>query len=167
VERERNNGNPRNLVLEGQESNYGNLAMCKMNMVLHNVLDFRIEYRDILSNPKLVEGGRLKKYDRVLANFPFSMNWDSKVATKDPYNRFSFGIPPEKDKADFAFMEHMFASLNDKGQAAIICSQGVLFRGNEESRIRESMIKEDIIEGVIALPPFLRDRNSWLCSYSQ
>lgn len=152
---ERNNGNPRNLVLEGQESNYGNLAMCKMNMVLHNVLDFRIEYGDVLSNPKLVEGGKLKKYDRVLANFPFSMNWDSKVASKDPYNRFKFGIPPEKDKADFAFIEHMFASLNEKGQAAIICSQGVLFRGNEEVKIRENMIKEDIIEGVIALPPKL------------
>ena len=108
-----------------------------------------------LNNPKLVEGGKLKKYDRVLANFPFSMNWDNKIASKDPYNRFRFGIPPEKDKADFAFIQHMFACLNDKGQAAIICSQGVLFRGNEEAKIRENMIKEDIIEGVIALPPKL------------
>jgi type I restriction enzyme M protein len=49
----------------------------------------------------------------------------------------------------------MFSSLNDKGQAAIICSQGVLFRGNEESRIRRNMIKEDIIEAIIALPPKL------------
>jgi type I restriction enzyme M protein len=93
--------------------------------------------------------------DKVLANSPFSMNWDSKVASKDPYNRFRFGIPPDKDKADFAFIEHMFSSLNDKGQAAIICSQGVLFRVNEEAKIRENMIKEDIIEGVIALPPKL------------
>jgi type I restriction enzyme M protein len=124
-------------------------------LVLHNIVDFEIEYGDTLANPKLVEGGRLNKYDKVLANFPFSMNWDSKVASKDPYNRFRFGIPPEKDKADFAFIEHMFALLNDKGQAAIICSQGVLFRGNEEARIRENMIKEDIIEGVIALPPKL------------
>ena len=106
----------------------------------------------LLANPKLVEGGKLKKYDRVLLIFHFSMNWDNKIASKDPYNRFRFGIPPEKDKADFAFIQHMFASLNDKGQAAIICSQGVLFRGNEEARIRENMIKEDIIEGVIALP---------------
>ena len=83
------------------------------------------------------------------------MNWDNKIASKDPYNRFRFGIPPEKDKADFAFIQHMFASLNDKGQAAIICSQGVLFRGNEEAKIRENMIKEDIIEGIIALPPKL------------
>ena len=129
--------------------------MCKMNMVLHNIIDFKIEYGDILANPKLVAEGQLKKYDRVLANFPFSMDWDNKIASKDPYNRFRFGIPPEKDKADFAFIQHMFSSLNNKGQVAVICSQGVLFRGNEESRIREKMIKEDIIECVIALPPKL------------
>jgi type I restriction enzyme M protein len=55
-------------------------------------------------------------------------------------------------KADFAFIQHMYSSLNKTGQAAIICSQGVLFRGNEEEKIREGMIKEDIIEGIIALP---------------
>jgi len=151
----RNKGEPRSLVLHGQESNYGNLGMCKMNLILHNIIDFEIEYGDTLANPKLVQGGQLTKYDKVLANFPFSMNWDSKIASKDPYNRFRFGIPPEKDKADFAFIEHMFASLNEKGQAAIICSQGILFRGNEESRIRQNMIKEDIIEAVVSLPPKL------------
>jgi type I restriction enzyme M protein len=148
-------GNPRNLVLEGQEGNYGTVGMCKMNMVLHGLVDFRIEYGDTLSNPKLVEGGKLKTYDRVLANFPFSMDWDNKIAARDPYNRFRFGIPPEKDKADFAFIQHMFSSLNENGQAAIICSQGVLFRGGEEEEIRKNMINEDIIEGVIALPPKL------------
>ena len=152
---QRNKGEPRSLVLHGQESNYGNLAMCKMNMILHNIMDFEIEYGDTLANPKLVEGGQLNKYDRVLANFPFSMDWDSKVAAKDPYNRFRFGIPPEKDKADFAFIQHMFSSLNEKGQVAVICSQGVLFRGNEEAKIRENMIQEDVIDGVIALPPKL------------
>src|SRR5215217_9148599 len=129
--------------------------MCKMNMVLHGLQDFRIEYGDTLSNPKLVEGGKLKTYDRVVANFPFSMDWDNKIAARDPYNRFRYGIPPEKDKADFAFIQHMFSNLNRNGQAAIICSQGVLFRGNEEEEIRKSMIKEDIIEGIIALPPKL------------
>jgi type I restriction enzyme M protein len=149
---EKHKGNPRDLVLDGQESNYGNLAMCKMNMVLHGISDFDIQYGDTLSNPKLVEGGKLKLYDRVLANFPFSMDWDNKGAEKDPYNRFRFGIPPAKDKADFAFIQHMFAQLNPKGQAAIICSQGVLFRGGDEVKIRESMIKEDVIEGIIAIP---------------
>ena len=83
---EKHKGNPRDLVLDGQESNYGNLAMCKMNMVLHGIVDFNITYGDTLANPKQVENGKLKTYDRVLANFPFSMNWDNKGAEKDPYN---------------------------------------------------------------------------------
>jgi len=149
---EQNKGNPRDLVLDGQESNYGNLAMCKMNMVLHGISDFTIEFGDSLSNPKQVDGGKLKTYDKVLANFPFSMDWDNKGAEKDPYNRFRFGIAPAKDKADFAFIQHMFAQLNEKGQAAIICSQGVLFRGGVEAKIREGMIGEDTIEAIISLP---------------
>lgn len=80
------------------------------------------------------------------------MDWDNNGAEKDPYNRFRFGVPPSKDKADFAFIQHMHSQLNDKGQAAIICSQGVLFRGNDEKKIREGMISEDAIEGIIALP---------------
>jgi len=149
---ETNKGNPRNLVLDGQESNYGNLAMCKMNMVLHEIPDFTIEFGNTLSNPKQIEHGKLKTYDKVLANFPFSMDWYNKIADKDPYDRFRFGIPPAKGKADFAFIQHMFAQLNEKGQAAIVCSQGVLFRGGVEAKIREGMIKEDVIEGIIALP---------------
>src|SRR5438034_1634172 len=62
---ERTGGDPRNLVLEGQESTYGNLAMCKMNMVLHGIEHFKVEYGDVLSDPKLVEGGKLKTYDKV------------------------------------------------------------------------------------------------------
>jgi len=152
--------NIENLVLDGQESNYGNLGMCKMNLVLHGMENFRIEYGDTLSDPKLVESGELKKYDRVLANFPFSMDWDNSTASKDPYNRFAYGIAPAKDKADYAFILHMLSSLNEKGQACIICSQGVLFRGGEEGKIRKNMIvgdsknnlRGDVIEGIIALP---------------
>ena len=149
---ESNKGNPNNLVLDGQESNYGNLAMCKMNMVLHGISNFTIEYGDTLSNPKQVTGGELKKYDKILANFPFSMDWDNTGAERDPYNRFKFGIPPAKDKADFAFIQHMYSQLNGQGQAAIVCSQGVLFRGNVESKIRERLIGEDAIEAIIAIP---------------
>ena len=153
-------GNIENLVLDGQESNYGNLGMCKMNLVLHGMENFRIEYGDTLSDPKLVESGALKKYDRVLANFPFSMDWDNSTASKEPWNRFAYGTPPAKDKADYAFILHMLSSLNEKGQACIVCSQGVLFRGGEEGKIRKNMIvgnkennlKGDVIEGIIALP---------------
>jgi len=126
--------------------------------VLHNVADFDIRHEDVLKTPLFVEGGNLLKYDKVLANFPFSENWQNASADSDRYHRFAYGIPPAKDKADFAFIQHMLTSLNDTGQAAIISSQGVLFRGGEEEKIRKNMIlgtedlQGDVIEGIIALP---------------
>jgi len=77
-----------------------------------------------------------------------------------PWSRFEYGIAPAKGKADYAFILHMLSSLNEKGQACIICSQGVLFRGGEEGKIRKNMIvgnteanlQGDVIEGIIALP---------------
>ena len=154
-------GDIEKLVLDGQESNYGNLGMCKMNLALHYVEDFTIKHGDTLSKPQLLDGSSLKTYDRVLANFPFSMDWDNSSASNDPYHRFAYGIPPAKDKADYAFILHILASLNNKGQAAIVCSQGVLFRGGEEGKIRKNMIlgdrhgglQGDLIEAIIALPP--------------
>ncbi|MFY9299896.1 MAG: class I SAM-dependent DNA methyltransferase [Candidatus Nitrosotenuis sp.] len=152
---------PTNLTLEGQESNPDTLGICKMNLVVHGITDFNIELGDVLGTPKLLDGGKLRTYHRVLANFPFSEDWNNTNAAKDPYDRFRYGIPPSKDKADFAFIQHMFSCLNEKGRAAIVASQGVLFRGKEEKKIRAKMIlgdeKEgiqgDIIEAIVALPP--------------
>jgi|APSaa5957512535_1039671.scaffolds.fasta_scaffold03123_3 type I restriction enzyme M protein len=145
-------GNPDNITLHGQESNYSTVGMSKMNLVLHGVSDFRIEHGDTLDNPLLQEDGKLLSYDRVLANFPFSENWKAQGKENDPYDRFRLGIPPAKDKADFAFIQHMYSTLNDKGQAAIISSQGVLFRGSTEAAIRQGLYDEDAVEAIIALP---------------
>ena len=155
---QKNGGDVNNLTLEGQEANYGNVSMCKMNMVLHGVEDFDIEHGDTLEKPLLLENDALKKYDRVFANYPFSDNWDNSNAANDSYNRFGYGIAPAKDKADYAFILHILSSLNETGQACIVCSQGVLFRSGEEGKIRTNLIKGienlagDIIEAVIALP---------------
>ena len=108
---EEHHKDPKNISLHGQERNYGNYGMCKMNMILHGIENFRIEHENVLTTPLLVEGGELIKYDRVIANFPFSMDWDNAKAAKDPYRRFAYGIPSSKGKADFAFIQHMYFSL--------------------------------------------------------
>ena len=149
-----------NITLEGQDSNPDTVNLGKMNLVVHGISEFTIEDGDVLEKPKLVDGSQLKTYDKVLANFPFSENWDNSGKERDEFGRFIYGIPPSKNKADFAFIQHMFACLNESGQAAIVASQGVLFRGRVEKKIREKMIlgdeKEgiqgDIIEAIIALP---------------
>jgi len=92
---------------------------------------------------------------------PFSEDWDNAGKENDEFNRFVYGIPPSKGKADFAFIQHMIACLNETGRAGIVASQGVLFRGHEEQKIRRTMIlgdeqnhiEGDIVEAVIALPP--------------
>ena len=147
-----NNGNTDNLVLHGQESNFQTVGMAKINLVLHGVENFNIVSEDVLEKPLLQKGGKLNLYDIVLANYPFSEDWKAAGKENDPYGRFRLGIPPAKNKADFAFIQHMYSVLDNKGKAAIISSQGVLFRGSAEAKIRKGLFEEDAVEAIIALP---------------
>jgi type I restriction enzyme M protein len=152
---ERHGGDPRNLTLHGQEKNLGTWAICKMNLLLHGLADHRIEKGDTIRDPKLVQDGGLILYDRVIANPPFSLDeWGVDAAEADAYGRFRFGIPP-KTKGDLAFVQHMVATLNKKGQLGVVMPHGVLFRGGSEGEIRKGMLKEDLIEAVIGLGPNL------------
>ncbi|MCM3691499.1 type I restriction-modification system subunit M [Neobacillus niacini] len=145
-------GNPRNLTLHGQERNLNTWAICKMNLLLHGLSDHRIEKGDTIREPKLLEGGELILYDRVIANPPFSLsNWGREEAESDEYGRFQFGIPP-KDKGDLAFVQHMVATLNYEGRAGVVMPHGILFRSGAEGAIRKGLIEKDVIEAVIGLP---------------
>jgi type I restriction enzyme M protein len=143
--------NPRNLALYGQENNGVTWSICKMNMILHNIPDAHIENEDTLTTPKFLENGYIKRFDRVLANPPFSQNY-SRSNMKFP-ERFIYGFTPETGKkADLMFLQHMVASLKDDGMMASVMPHGVLFRGGQEKVIREGMVKDDIIEAIIGLP---------------
>lgn len=146
--------NARNLALYGQD-NVGTVwAICKMNMILHNVPDANIENEDTLENPQFIENGYIKKFDRVIANPPFSQNYNK--ANMQFKQRFHFGFAPETGKkADLMFVQHMIASLKPKGRMATIMPHGVLFRGGAEKAIREGIVKDDIVEAIIGLPPHL------------
>ena len=146
--------NPNNLGLYGQENNGVTWSICKMNMILHNIPDAHIENEDTLTAPKFVENGYIKRFDRVLANPPFSQNY-TKANMEFP-QRFKYGFTPETGKkADLMFLQHMIASLKENGIMASVMPHGVLFRGGQEKVIREGMVKDDIIESIIGLPPKL------------
>ena len=88
----------------------------------------------------------------MIANPPFSLkNWGYEEAQHDPYRRFRFGIPP-KGYGDYAFVQHMTATLNHKGRAGIVLPHGALFRGGAEGKIRKGILEEDLLEAVIGLP---------------
>ena len=142
-----------NLHLYGQDSNGTVWSICHMNLILHNITNFTIENGDTLENPLIFENNQIKKFDRVLANPPFSQNYSRK--NMNFTNRFSEWCPENGKKADLMFVQHMLASLKQNGHMATIMPHGVLFRGGKEKLIREKFIENDVIEAIISLPPNL------------
>jgi type I restriction enzyme M protein len=137
----------------GQEMNGSTWALCKMNMFLHDVDSAHIEWEDTIRQPLFVEDGALMKFDMVIANPPFSLDkWGQEIASEDRYARFYRGIPP-KSKGDWAFVCHMLATaVEKKGRVGVVVPHGVLFRGEQEGKIREAVIRENLLDAVIGLP---------------
>lgn len=142
-----------NYALYGQESTGSTYQLARMNMFLHGQDSAYLEWGDTLNNPQLVENDRLMKFDVCVANPPFSLKkWGAENADSDKYNRFWRGIPP-KDKGDYAFITHMIETAKPKsGRIAVIVPHGVLFRSGAEGKIREAILKENIVDAVIGLP---------------
>ena len=144
-------GDPRNLELAGQELNGGTWAICKMNMLLHGIRSADIKHGDTLREPlHLDSNGELRRFDRVIANPPFSQNYS--LETMKYKERFRHFMPESGKKADLMFVQHMVASLKSDGKMAVVMPHGVLFRGGEEKACRQQFMKDGILEAVIGLP---------------
>ncbi|MBR0192221.1 MAG: SAM-dependent DNA methyltransferase [Thermoguttaceae bacterium] len=145
----------RNLQIFGQEINQLTCAIGRMNLFLHGIVDFQIANNDTLKEPAFIEGGRLKQFDIVLANPPYSIKqWDRGAFENDKYGRNFLGTPPQ-GRADYAFFQHILKSLKpDTGRCAILFPHGILFR-NEEKDMREKLVKSDLVECVVGLGPNL------------
>ena len=144
----------RTLYLYGQEINIGTYAIAKINMFLHALDSADIQRGDTLANPQFLNpNGSLKTFDICVANPPYSINdWEYEMFKSDKYGRIDgYELPPNKN-ADYAFVLHIIKSMNSNGRAGIVLPHGVLFRGGSEGRIREQILKNDLIEAVIALP---------------
>ena len=139
--------------LFGQEATRQTQGLARMNMFLHGLDDARIEWGDTLNNPKLIDGDALMRFDLLVANPPFSLDkWGAENAANDRFRRFHRGVPP-KGRGDFAFISHMVEAARPReGRVAVIAPHGVLFRGGAEGRIREALIEENLLDGVVGLP---------------
>lgn len=146
-----NGGDPRLLKIKGQEKNLTTEAIARMNLFLHGQEDFDILRGDTLRDPKFLVSDRLETFDCVIANPPFSLNeWGYDLWSADPYGRKQYGLAP-KTNGDFAWVQHMFASLNDSGRMAVVLPHGVLFRGGAEAAIRTKLLRENRIEAIIGV----------------
>ena len=139
----------------GQEINALTSAIARMNLYLNGVEDFSIVREDTLAHPAFVDGSHLRKFDIVLANPPYSIKtWDREAFMNDKWGRNFLGTPPQ-GRADYAFFQHILASMNEEtGRCAILFPHGVLFR-KEEQELREQLVKKDLIECIIGLGPNL------------
>jgi type I restriction enzyme M protein len=143
----------RRITLEGQEKDVTTAGLARMNMILHDFPTATIMNGDTLASPKFKEGERLRTYDYVVANPPFSdKSWSNGLTpAEDPYQRFAWGMPPAK-QGDYAYLLHIIRSMKPAGKAACILPHGVLFRGNAEAVIRRQLVRSGILKGIIGLP---------------
>src|ERR1035437_2537507 len=143
-----------NVRLFGQEMDNATAGLARMNMILHDNATALIVRENTLSTPLFKDGDKLKTFDYVVANPPFSFkSWSNGVdPLNDPFERFvNFGVPPTKN-GYYAFLLHIIRSLKTTGKGACILPHGVLFRGNAEAEIRKNIIKRGYIKGIIGLP---------------
>ena len=160
-------GDPQNLSLNGQEKMGSVWSICKMNMLLHGILHADIRNADTLADPRHMDPAtnELMRFDRVLANPPFSQNYaktkskskddGSGAKKKEPIafpGRFHVWMPEKGKKADLMFVQHMLAVLKSDGRMATVMPHGVLFRGGEEREARQYFIDKGYLEAVIGLP---------------
>jgi len=148
--------------LFGQEFNGTVWSIAQMNMLLHGISNAWLENEDTLADPRHIDGGELRRFDRILTNPPFSINWghtekspDGSLAWNPTFReqRFCFGeVPLGSKKADLMFLQHMLAVTRDEGMIATVLPHGVLFRSGEERSIRAGIIENDLLEAVIGLP---------------
>lgn len=144
----------RNLKLYGNEKNLTTSAIAKINMFLHDITDFEIVRTDTLKNPTFFEKDRMKKFNLVIANPPFSLkNWGREEWENDERNNFGF-LPP-KTNGDFAWILHMLNSLKNEGKMAVVLPHGVLFRSGAEKELRKKILENDYFETIIGLGPNL------------
>lgn len=143
------------VTLYGQEKDAATSGLARMNMILHNNPTAEIKQGNTLANPRFTgDDGRLKTFDFVVANPPFSdKRWSTGLdALNDPHERFKhYGTPPAK-QGDYAYLLHIIRSLKSTGKGACILPHGVLFRGNAEADIRRNLIRRGYIKGIIGLP---------------
>ncbi len=143
----------KHITLEGQERDVATAGLARMNMILHDFPTANILPGNTLAAPKFKDGERLRTYDYVVANPPFSdKTWSTGlIPSHDPFQRFAWGVPPPK-QGDYAYLLHIIRSMKSTGKGACILPHGVLFRGNAEAVIRQKLVRSGYLKGIIGLP---------------
>jgi type I restriction enzyme M protein len=145
------------LRLFGQEINPSTFAMARMNAFIHD-MEAEIAIGDTMRRPAFTDkGGGLRRFNVVTANPMWNQKVPAETYENDGYNRFTLGAPPSSS-ADWGWIQHMIASLDDDGRLAVVVDTGATSRGsgsqesNKEREVRRAFLERDLVEAVILLP---------------
>lgn len=146
------------LFLYGQEHSFQTLGLAKMNLLIHNIKNGIFEQGDTLRFPKFKEKGKLKQFDKGIFNPPWNQSGygEEELKKAEHTDRFKFGFV-YKNKADWAWVQHMYSSIKDDGKFTVVLDTGAVSRGsggnsNKEKVVRKKFVEKDLIESVILLP---------------
>lgn len=137
----------------GQEINPTTYNLCRINMFLHNVNydNFDIRLGDTLHQPLHMQEA---PFDAIVSNPPYSLKWDGKdnIVLINDERYAPAGVLAPKSAADLAFTMHMLWHLSETGTCAIVEFPGVLYRGGDEQKIREYLVRNNYVDTIIQLP---------------
>ncbi|OSB11673.1 hypothetical protein B2H97_00775 [Paraclostridium bifermentans] len=152
-----------NCTIYSQDISQKSSTFLRINLILNNLVHslHNVIQGDTLLDPHHREGQVLKKFDYIVSNPPFKMNFsdDRDNIAADPYSRFSSGVPsiPPKNKDGMPiyllFIQHIIASLAEKGKACIVVPSGFCTDLTSIPKsIREKLVDSNHINGIIQMP---------------
>ena len=145
-----NGKSKKGISIYGVESQQDIWRICKMNLAMRGIEAKNIKNADCLVDHPF----KNVKANRILANPPFNNGeWGQEKLTNDV--RFAkYGIPSNgKPGGNYAFMSHMIYHLNEKdGKLGLVLANGSMSGGGKEENIRQKIVKDDLIDCMVALP---------------
>ena len=144
---EEHTGRIDDISVYGQESNPTTWRLCKMNLAIRGIeANLGKHFADTLID----DLHRDIKFDFILANPPFNVSdWGGDKLSGDV--RFKFGNPPDGN-ANYAWLQHIYNHLSNAGIAGVVLANGSLSAGGQEGAIRKTMLENDCVDCIVALP---------------
>lgn len=139
--------------------------LLRLNLILNNLVHSIpniVKGNTILEPYHKEKDGKLKKFDFIVSNPPFKLDFSDfreELDTKANHERFFAGVPnvPKAKKESMAiyllFLQHIMFSLSEKGKAAIVVPTGfITAQSGIDKAIREKMVERKMLAGVVSMP---------------
>lgn len=151
-------------TIYSQDISQKSSTMLRLNLILNKLVHSisNIVQGNTLTLPYHTENGTLKKFNYIVSNPPFKLDFSDDRETLDTdanKSRFFAGIPsiPKKEKDKMAiylcFLQHIMYSLADNGKAAVVVPTGfITAQSGIEKKIRERLIDREMLRGVVSMP---------------